>query len=81
MGCQAVIAWPYPLNVAQSAPPAEITIGLMVILIAVLVVFFVIGLLIVPVLVLLVVRIVVLRASASNGIRDAHTGIPDTYRS
>ena len=55
MGCQAVIAWPYPLNVAQSAPPAVSTVGFMVILMAVLVVFYVLALLIMPVPVLLVI--------------------------
>ena len=75
MGCQAVIAWPYPLNVAQSAPPAVSTVGFMVILMAVLVVFYVLALLIMPVPVLLVIPtfeigvVLVAVRAAANGCR------------
>ena len=55
MGCQAVIAWPYPLNVAQSAPPAVSTVGLMAILMAVVVVVLMLALLVIAVPVLPVI--------------------------
>jgi hypothetical protein len=75
MGCLAVVAWPYPLNIAQSAPPAVSTVGLIAIIMAVLVVLLMLALLILPVPVLLVVPtfeiglVLVAAGAAANGCR------------